>query len=90
MIGAESSVAAGIRRIEAIAGMSAVLKTLKMARNLKEISNTLDTGADNALGKIQGLKDTIDALEREIENLKTERPGVSLRAFLETKIQPEK
>ncbi|HHY12573.1 MAG TPA: alanine--tRNA ligase [Firmicutes bacterium] len=73
MIGAESSVAAGIRRIEAIAGMSAVLKTLKMARNLKEISNTLDTGADNALGKIQGLKDTIDALEREIENLKTER-----------------
>ena len=73
MINAESSVAAGVRRIEAVAGMSAVLRTLEMSGSLKRISKALDSGADDALAKIQGLKDTINALQKEVERLKAER-----------------
>ena len=73
LINAESSVAAGVRRIEAVAGMSAVMKVLEMKDDLKRISNALESGADDALEKIQGLKDTRSVLQKQVESLKGER-----------------
>jgi alanyl-tRNA synthetase len=85
LINAESSVAAGVRRIEAVAGMSAVVRTLEVMENLKKIAGALDSGADDALDKINGLKDTISALQRQLESLKAERARDIATRLLEDK-----
>jgi len=69
----ESSVASGIRRIEAVTGLPALNHVRSMKRNLRELSSALKT--DNPLEKVQRILDENKALKKEIENLKTSVSG---------------
>ncbi len=73
IIESESSIAAGVRRIEAVAGKSAILSIRNMMQKLKYASRALETTADEMVEKIHGMKDTIAVLNREIETLKKDR-----------------
>ncbi len=75
LIETESSSAAGIRRIEAVAGKGAMLKIFNTIRDLKEISNLLDIRADMAVDSILELKNTVKTLRQEVEKFKAERAG---------------
>ncbi len=73
IIESESSVAAGIRRIEAITGFSAIDKIFETMQNLKHITNSLGSTESDALKKISELQNRIKILEREIGILKGEK-----------------
>lgn len=73
MVLSESSVASGIRRIEAVTGLPALNHVRTMKKNLREMSNALKT--ENPLEKVQRLLDENKALKKEIENLKTSVSG---------------
>jgi alanyl-tRNA synthetase len=68
---AESGVAAGIRRIEAITGMAAVAHAQEQRRALERILETLHVNADQAVDAIERLQSDSRRLTREITQLKT-------------------
>jgi alanyl-tRNA synthetase len=68
----ESSVAAGIRRIEAVTGLNAY-RTARAERNLlHSVSQNLNTLPENIVDRIEGLSLKIRELEKEIKRLRTE------------------
>jgi len=83
LITGESSVAAGVRRIEAVAGMSAVAKALEMMETLRQVALELDSGPDDVLAKIRGLKQTISSLEKEVQSLKSQRVNAVAATLME-------
>lgn len=66
----ETAVASGTRRIEAVAGMSAVKKSIKEHFLLKEIGKTLTAKEDQILERIESLKLKVKELEKELEKIK--------------------
>ena len=67
----ESSVAAGVRRIEAVTGKGALESVAAAERALKEASELLRVPATQAPDKIRKLLDGQKALERELEKLRS-------------------
>ena len=61
----ESSVSAGVRRIEAITGRKAYELLQNSDKSIKTIANKLNTNANN-------ISNRIDSIEKEIENYKSE------------------
>ena len=61
----ESSVSAGVRRIEAITGRKAYELLQNSDRSIKTIANKLNTNVNN-------ISNRIDSIEKEIENYKSE------------------
>jgi alanyl-tRNA synthetase len=68
----ESSVAAGVRRVEALTGKGALDLIRKYEQSLKEVSELLRASADDAAEKIRKLLERQKELEREIERLRGE------------------
>ncbi|MFZ3044664.1 MAG: alanine--tRNA ligase-related protein, partial [Desulfatirhabdiaceae bacterium] len=66
----ESSVAAGVRRIEAVTGDAAILEAQKTSRMLSELSALLKIRPDDMAVRIEKLLSRQKMLEKEIEALK--------------------
>lgn len=68
---AESGVAAGIRRVEAVTGMAAVDYVQQREAQLLEIAHTLKTNPQEVVQKIAQIIDNVRQTEKELNRLKT-------------------
>jgi len=66
---AEASVAAGVRRVEAVTGEGALDLIRAYEQRLKEIGGLLRAGVDDTVERVKKLLQQQKELEREIENL---------------------
>ena len=63
----EESVAAGVRRIEAVTGIGALEHYQQQAHTLRELAGRLNVGEDNLLPALEKLSTTARHLEKELE-----------------------
>jgi alanyl-tRNA synthetase len=63
----EESVAAGVRRIEAVTGISALEHFQKQADILRQVASQLNVGEDGVLAQVEKLTQTAKQLEKELE-----------------------
>jgi alanyl-tRNA synthetase len=63
----EESVAAGVRRIEAVTGIGALEHFQKQADILRQLASQLNVGEDGILAQVEKLAQTAKQLERELE-----------------------
>ncbi len=66
----EESVAAGVRRIEAVTGIGALEHYQQQASTLRELAGRLNVGEDSLLASVEKLAQTARTLEKEFEALK--------------------
>jgi alanyl-tRNA synthetase len=62
----EESVAAGVRRIEAVTGIGALEHYQHQAQTLRELAARLNVGEDSLLGTVEKLSHTAKQLEKEL------------------------
>ena len=75
---AESGIAAGVRRIEAVSGAGALDFTLRNEQTLRKIAAGVKAAnAEDALGKVGQLADRVRAQDKEIQTLKSKLAGGS-------------
>ena len=67
----ESSVASGVRRIEAFTGIAALDHVQKTSRILQQLSLLVKDKPDNVVKRIESTMTTLKSLEKEAERLKT-------------------
>ena len=67
----ESSIASGVRRIEAITGRKVYSHLKHMEEEIDSISNILKSNKDNVLEKVKSMSEEIKEKEREIQSLKS-------------------
>jgi alanyl-tRNA synthetase len=63
----EQSVAAGVRRIEAVTGVGALEHFQKQAQVLSQVASKLNVGEDDVLATIEKLSATVKSLEKDLE-----------------------
>jgi alanyl-tRNA synthetase len=63
----EESVAAGVRRIEAVTGIGALEHFQKQAEILKQVASQLKVGEEGVLAQVEKLSATAKQLEKELE-----------------------
>jgi len=63
----EESVAAGVRRIEAVTGIGALEHFQKQADILRQLASQLNVGEDGVLAHVEKLSQTAKQLEKELE-----------------------
>jgi alanyl-tRNA synthetase len=63
----EESVAAGVRRIEAVTGIGALEHYQHQANTLREVAGRLNVGEDSLLASVEKLAQTARNLEKELE-----------------------
>jgi alanyl-tRNA synthetase len=66
----EGSVAAGVRRIEAVTGIGALEHYEKQAQILAQVASRLNTTEDSLLATVEKLSSTVKQLEKELEGQK--------------------
>src|SRR5690242_6624449 len=66
----EESVAAGVRRIEAVSGMGALEHYQQQAQTLGQLASQLNVGQDAVLAQVEKLSQTVKHLEKELETQK--------------------
>jgi len=66
----EESVAAGVRRIEAVTGIGALEHFQKQADILRQLAGQLNVGEDGILAQVEKLSQTAKQLEKELESQK--------------------
>ena len=66
---AESGIAAGVRRIEAVTGVAAELRQEQMEDTLKAVSALVKGSQDNVLDKVSNLLERNRELEKELQKL---------------------
>ena len=66
----EGSVAAGVRRIEAVTGIGALEHYEKQAQVLSQIASQLKVGEDGVLAAVEKMSTTVKQLEKELEGQK--------------------
>jgi alanyl-tRNA synthetase len=71
----ESSSQAGVRRIEAVTGRAALMRTLDQERLLQDIAGTLKTSPVNALASVEKLQNELKERERELQTLQKAATG---------------
>jgi alanyl-tRNA synthetase len=67
---AEQSVAAGVRRIEAVTGMGALEHYQRQTRILAQVASQLNVGEEAVLATVEKLSNTVKQLEKELEGQK--------------------
>ena len=67
---AETGIAAGVRRVEAVTGPGALQYVAREEATLRQICDLLKTGADAAVERVQLLVASNRALEKELEQIK--------------------
>ena len=68
----ESSIASGIRRIEALTGMDAVQRMQADSQLLSQVARTLHTGVGDVQEKVEQMIQANRAMDRQISDLKTQ------------------
>jgi alanyl-tRNA synthetase len=63
----EESVAAGIRRVEAVTGIGALEHYQQQAEILRQVASKLNVGEDGVLAQVEKLAQTAKQLEKELE-----------------------
>jgi len=63
----EESVAAGVRRIEAVTGIGALEHFQNQAKTLRDVASKLNVGEDDVLASVEKLTTTARHLEKELE-----------------------
>jgi alanyl-tRNA synthetase len=63
----EESVAAGVRRIEAVTGIGALEHYERQAETLRQLASQLNVGEDAVLAQVEKLAQTAKQLEKELE-----------------------
>jgi len=63
----EESVAAGVRRIEAVTGIGALERYQQQAQILEKLASQLNVGEDGILAQVEKLSQTAKQLEKELE-----------------------
>jgi len=63
----QESVAAGVRRIEAVTGIGALEHYQEQARILRHLASQLNVGEDGILAQVEKLSETAKHLEKELE-----------------------
>jgi alanyl-tRNA synthetase len=63
----EQSVAAGVRRIEAVTGIGALQHYQQQAAILSQVAHQLNVGEDSVLATVEKLSQTVKQLEKELE-----------------------
>jgi alanyl-tRNA synthetase len=63
----EQSVAAGVRRIEAVTGIGALEHYQQQAQILSQLAGKLNVGEDDVLATVEKLSETVKALEKDLE-----------------------
>ena len=63
----EESVAAGVRRIEAVTGIGALERYQQQAETLRQVASKLNVGEDGILAQVEKLSQTTKQLEKELE-----------------------
>ena len=66
----ESSVASGVRRIEALTGEAALAHVQEAARHIQQVAHLLRVKSDDVVPRVQQLLGSQKTLEKEIEKLK--------------------
>jgi alanyl-tRNA synthetase len=66
----EESVAAGVRRIEAVTGIGALEHFQKLAQLFRQLAGQLKVGEDAVLAQVENLSATAKQLEKELETRK--------------------
>jgi alanyl-tRNA synthetase len=66
----EGSVAAGVRRIEAVTGIGALEHFQQQAEVLTHVAQSLNVAEDSVLGTVEKLSQTVKQLEKELETQK--------------------
>ncbi len=66
----EESVAAGVRRIEAVTGIGALEHFQNQAEILRQVASKLNVGEDGLLAQVEKLSQTAKQLEKELESQK--------------------
>lgn len=79
----ESSVAAGVRRIEAVTGLEAFNFLSNSEQIVSELELTLKIKRENILGKVEELMSNIRQLTKEIEKYKSKEDAGKIDTFLE-------
>ncbi|MGB9405748.1 MAG: alanine--tRNA ligase [Candidatus Acidiferrales bacterium] len=80
---AEQSVAAGVRRVEAISGDRAVAEYVKALDTLRKVAGALNAGQDEVLAVVERQSQTIRQLEKQLEALKRKSAGSMVDSLLE-------
>ncbi|MDY0336959.1 MAG: alanine--tRNA ligase [Candidatus Cloacimonadaceae bacterium] len=80
----EGSVAAGIRRIEALTGRAALDYITSLQGSLSRLANTLACPVNMIEQKIDAQKSRISELETELKSLQAERSQLMIDSLLET------
>jgi len=75
---AESGVAAGVRRIEAVTGAGALAQLAQRERALADVGRLLVAGPDDVVDKLRQVFERQKRLERELESLKAKAAGSAL------------
>ena len=84
-ITSESSVAAGVRRIEAITGRSVYEYLKKTENQIDEVSNILKCKKSELVSKVESVNEEIKSLEKELKELKSQIALNSLDSFIAEK-----
>ncbi len=71
-IAVETSIAAGVRRIEAVTGLGAVAQAARDQRVVKDLGQLLKAGPDELLTRVQGLQEEIKAMRKAEEKSRRE------------------
>jgi alanyl-tRNA synthetase len=66
----EQSVAAGVRRIEAVTGIGALEHYQRQAQILSQVATKLNVGEDDVLATVEKLSHTVKQLEKDLESQK--------------------
>jgi alanyl-tRNA synthetase len=85
MITSESSVASGVRRIEAITGEGSLERVNQQEETLKEIAQALKSSPTEMKAKVFSLLEEVKAKERELASLKSKLAGSLLEEALALK-----
>ena len=81
----ESSVAAGVRRIEATTGRNVYEYLKKTENQVEEVSNLLKCKKSELVNKVSSLTEEIKTLEKELKEMKSQMTLSSLDSFIADK-----
>jgi alanyl-tRNA synthetase len=70
-IAAESGVAAGVRRVEAVTGEGALAYVQQQERRLQQVADAVKTQPQEAAARIMQILDNVKAMEKELSTLKS-------------------
>ncbi|MCC6916145.1 alanine--tRNA ligase [Nitrosomonas sp.] len=80
---AESGVAAGVRRIEALTGDAALVYTQQQEQQLLQVSDVLKAAPQEAVLKLSQILDNVRQMEKEIAALRSKLAGIQSGSLIE-------